>query len=94
MKGPMLICFFSCKGSTLRKIPSFVSLHQPRTSKENYLCILAMLTLSCKDVKHVNWPSLEVLTLRVWKCETPWESVVKQSFSDDIVIKLARSLTM
>ena len=34
MKGPMLICFFTLKGSTLRKIPSFLSLHQPRTSNE------------------------------------------------------------
>ena len=61
-----LLC--SLKGSTLRKIPSFLSLHQPGTSHEYYLCILAMFTMSRKDVKHVNWPSLEVLTLRVWKC--------------------------
>ena len=30
-----------------------------------------------KDVKHVNWPSLEVLTLRVCKCETRRKSAVK-----------------
>ena len=66
----MLICFFSLIGSTLRKIPSFLSLRQPRTSNEYYLCILAMLTMSRKDVKHVNWQSFEVLTLRVWKFET------------------------
>ena len=34
------------------------------------------LTMSHKDVKHVNWPSIEVLTLRVWKCETHCESAV------------------
>ena len=32
--------------------------------------------------------------LRVRKCETRWESVVKLCFPDDIVIKLATSLTM
>ena len=55
--------FFSLKGSTLRKIPSFLSLHQPRTSHEYYmyLGILAMFTMSRKDVKHVNWPSLEIV---------------------------------
>ena len=78
MKGPMLICFFYLKGSTLRKIPFFLSPQQPRTSHEYYLCILAMFMMSRKDVKHVNWPSLEVLTVRVWKCETRWESAVKQ----------------
>ena len=59
---------------------SFLSLHQPRTSHEYYLCILAMFTMSREDVKHGNWPSLEVLSLRVWKCETCWESAIKQSF--------------
>ena len=53
-----------------------------------------MFTMSRKDVKHLNWPSLEVLNLRVWKCETRWESAVNLWFSDDIVIKLATSLTM
>ena len=76
MKGPMLI-FFSLKGST-RIIRSCLSLHQSRTSYEYYLCILAMFTMSRKDVKHVNWPSLDVLTLRVWKCETSWESAVRR----------------
>ena len=66
MKGPMLICFFSVKWSTLRKIPSFLSLHQPQIS--HHLCILAMFTMSLKDVKHVNWLSLDVLSLHVWKC--------------------------
>ena len=82
MKGPTLI-FFSLKGSTLRKIPSFLSLYQPRTSHEYYLCILAVFVMFHRDVKYVNWSSLEVLSFRVWKCET-----------DDIVIKLATSLTM
>ena len=50
--------FFSLKVSTLKKMPSFLSLHQPQTSHEYYLCILAMSTVSCKDVKHVNWPIL------------------------------------
>ena len=45
MKGPMLI-FFSLERSTLRKIYC--------------LCILAMFTMSSKDVKHVNRPSLAV----------------------------------
>ena len=53
-----------------------------------------MFTMSREDVKHVHWPSLEVLTLRVGKCETRWESAVKRCFSDDIVIKLATFLTM
>ena len=66
MKGAMLICFFSLKGLTLGKIPSSLSLHQPRTSYEYHLCILAMFTMSRKDIKHVNWPRLDVLTLRVW----------------------------
>ena len=44
--------------STLREIPSFLSLHQPQTSHEYYLCILAIFTISRKDVKHVNWPCL------------------------------------
>ena len=70
--------FFSLKGLTLRKILSFLSLiHQPRTSHVNYMCILVMFTMSRKDVKHVNWSSLEVLSLCVWKCETRWESAVK-----------------
>ena len=54
--------FFSLKGSTLRTILSFLSVNEPRTSHEYNLCILAMLTMSRKDVKHVNWPRLEVLT--------------------------------
>ena len=41
-------------------------------------CRMAMFTMSRKDVKHVNWPSFEVLTIRVWKCETRWESAVKR----------------
>ena len=93
MKGPMFI-FFSLKGSTLRKIPSFLSLHQPRKSHEYYLCILAMFSMSRKDVNHVNWLSIEVLTLRVCKCETRRKNAVKLWFLDDIVIKLATSLTM
>ena len=53
-----------------------------------------MFTMSRKYVKHVNGPSLEVLSLRVRKCETRRESAIKLWFSDDIVIKLAASLTM
>ena len=49
----------------MRTIPSFLSLHQPRTSHAYYLCILAMLTMFRTDVKHVNWPSLEMLSLHV-----------------------------
>ena len=75
MKGPMLI-FFSLKGSTLMKTPFFLSLYQPRTSHEYYLCILVMFMMSRKDVKHVNWPGLQVLSLRVCKCETHGETAV------------------
>ena len=53
-----------------------------------------MFTMSRKDVKYVNWKNLGVLNLRARKSETRWESAVKQSFPDDIVIKLATSLTM
>ena len=64
-EGSDVDLFFSLKGSTLRKIPSFSSLHQPRTSYEYHLCILAMFTMSRNDVKHV---SLEVLSsyLQKW----------------------------
>ena len=65
MKGPMLIFFFETINT--EEIPSFLFLHQPRTSHEYYLCILAMFTMSRKDVKHVNLPSLGVFTLRVCK---------------------------
>ena len=58
-EGSDVDLFCSLKGSSLRKIPSFLSLHQLRTSHEYYLCILATFTVSRKDVKHVNWPSLE-----------------------------------
>ena len=77
-EGSDVDLFFSLKGSTLRKIPSFLSLHQPRTSHEYYLCILAMFMMSRKDIKHVNWPSLGVLNLCVLKCETRWEGAVKR----------------
>ena len=94
MKVPMLICF-SLKGSTLRKIPSFLSLHQPRTSHEYHLCVLEMITMSRKDVKHVHCSSSEVLSLRLCKWETRMESaVISCGFPYDIVIKLATSLTM
>ena len=53
-----------------------------------------MFTLSRKDVKHVNWPSLGVLSRRVCKYETRRESAVKLWFSDDIAIKIATYLTM
>ena len=70
--------FFSLKGSTLRKIPSFLSLNQPRTSHEYHLCILAMFTMSLKDLKRVNWANLDVLTLPGWKCKTCQESAAKR----------------
>ena len=54
---------FILKLSKLRKIPCFLSPHLPRTSHEYYLCILAMFTMSSKDVKHVNSRSLGVLNL-------------------------------
>ena len=60
MKGPMLICFFLLKRSTLRKIPWVLSLQQPRTSREYYLCILAIFTMSSEYLKHVNRPSLAI----------------------------------
>ena len=89
-EGSDVDLFLFLKGSTLRKIPFFLSLHQPRTSYEYNLCILAMFTMSCKDVKYVNWPNLGVVNLRVPKSETCWESAVKRRFSDDIVVKLAK----
>ena len=85
MKGPMLICFSSLKGSTLKKIPFFSSLHLSRTSHEYNLCILAMFTMSHKDVKYVNWPNLGVLNLRVGKGETRKESADNRCFPDDIL---------
>ena len=48
----------------------FLSLHQPRTFREYYLFIFAMLTMSRKDVKYVNWPNLGELNFRVPKSET------------------------
>ena len=53
-----------------------------------------MFTMSRKDVKYVNWPNLGVLNLRVQKSETRWESAIKRRFPNDIVNKLATSLTM
>ena len=58
------------------------------------MCIMAMFTMSRKDVKYVNWSNLGVLNLRVQKSETRWESSVKQRFPDDNVIELATSVTM
>ena len=57
------VTFFKKKINTEEN--PFLSLHQPQASREYHLCILAMFIMSRKDVKHVNWPSLEVLTLRV-----------------------------
>ena len=66
MKGLMLICFFFEKVNT-EEIPFlFLSLH-PRTSHEICLSILAMFTMSSKDLKHVNRLSLAVLRLSVLK---------------------------
>ena len=93
-EGSDVDLFFPLKASTLRRIPSFLSLHQPRTSHEYNLCILAMFTISCKDVNYVNWSNLGVFNLRVLKSETHWESAVKQRFPDDIVVKLATYLTI
>ena len=53
-EGSDVDLFFSLKRSTLRKIPSFLSLQQQRTSHEYCLCILAMFTMSRKDLKHVS----------------------------------------
>ena len=78
MKSPMLICFFFFKRINTEENAFLFFTTPPRISHEYYLCILAMFTMYRKDVKHVNWPSLEVLSLRVWKCDTHWESAVKQ----------------
>ena len=86
----MLICFLWKYQQWGKSLPFY----QPRTSHEYYLCILAMFTVSRKDVKYVNWPNLGMLNLRVRKSGTRWESAVKPLFPDDIVIKLATSLTM
>ena len=52
-----------------------------------------MFTMSCKDVKYVNWPKLGVVNLRARESETRCESAVKRRFPDDIVVKLAAYLT-
>ena len=72
--------------STLRKISSFLSLHLPRAPHEYYRRILAMFTIPHQDLELVNnyWPSWPEICGPIGK----W------SFSDDIVIKLATSLTM
>ena len=93
-EGSDVDLFFSLKGSTLRKIPSFLALYQPRTSHEYNQCILAMFTMSCKNVKYVNRPNIGVLNLRVRKSETRWESTVRRRFPNDIVVKLATYLTI
>ena len=59
-----------------------------------YVCIVAMLTMSRKDVKYVNWPNLGVLNLCVPKSETRWEIADRQCFPNDFVVKLETSLTM
>ena len=79
--------FFSFERINTKKKSFFLSLHQPRTFHEYYLC-MAIFTMSRKDVKHFNWPSLEVWNLRVLKRETRWGSAIKLWFYDDIIIKL------
>ena len=71
MKGPMLICFFF-ERITTEENPF---LFQPRTSGEYHLCILAMFTMSRKDVKIAEFKSVD---LQVWKCETRWESAFRR----------------
>ena len=66
------------------KGPMLICFFFERVNTDDYLCILAMFTMSRKDVKHVNWPGLEVLSLLVCKCETRRESAVKLWFPDDI----------
>ena len=65
MKLPMFNFYFERVNTD--ENPFFLSLHQPRTPHEYYLCILAMFTMSRKDLKHVNRPSLAVLFLPVLK---------------------------
>ena len=89
MKGQMLICFFLLKDQHQEKSLPFCHHTSHEHPMNIYLCILAMFTMSLKDVKHVNLPSLEVLNVRVCKCETRGESAVKLWFPDDIAIKLA-----
>ena len=90
MKGLMLICFFFERINTEEN--PFLFLITP--AHEDNLCIVAMFTMSCKDVKHVNWTNLGVLNLHVLKSETRWESAVKRRFPDDIVVELATYLTI
>ena len=45
--------------------------------------------MSHNDLKHVNWSSLDVLTLPAQRSEACQESPVKGCFSDDVVIKIA-----
>ena len=68
MKGPRLICI-SLEEPTLREIRSVLLLHQPRTSHKYCLCILAMFTMSHKDLKHVNRLSLTFEPSRFEMCE-------------------------
>ena len=58
IKGPMLICLFFFEKVNTEENPFILSLYQPRTSREYCLCILAMFTMSSKDLKHVNRPIL------------------------------------
>ena len=60
MKGPMLISIFFFEKVNTEETPFLLSLQQLRTSHEFCLYILAMLTMSRKDLKHVNWLSLIV----------------------------------
>ena len=90
MKGPMFICFFFFEKintslfvtTPATKIPWILPVHfgdHHDVPQRFKTCLLA---------------EFSVLNFGVLKCETRWESAINLWFSDDIVIKLATSLTM
>ena len=52
--------FSSLKGSTLRTIPFFLSLHQQQISHEYCRRMFAIITMPRNDLQHFNWSSLVV----------------------------------
>ena len=83
---------FSLKGLTLRKIPSFLSLNQPRISHEyNVRVYSGDVPQRCKICQLAEF---RCLNLCVPKSETRWEIADRQCFPNDFVVKLETSLTM
>ena len=72
------------------------SMHPKQTQDAHPMLVQcrAMFVMFHKDVKYVDWLNLGAMNLRVRKSETRWKNFNKRQFPDDIVIKLATSLTM